>query len=251
MLFSTFFCCFIWSSLMIRPVGMLDSIVFLGKFRGHWHGCSFLPGRLGRCYRYPGPWLHLPFRGHWPYWSSSNNSSCSRMNDWQLSTYPRVTDTCSAFTLHGVKASFWALYMPVCSGQSVCHSFVTFVLCLCISVSCLFLVCVCVCVCVVCQFLCVCVWVCVCVYVVSPWYSVYTFHINIDIPVKIIRFLNPHGQHTLHTNLNQSNTKVDLAENLKDNCCTLTWILHWITSPCSALNCLSLSICNWGELENS
>jgi hypothetical protein len=34
-------------------------------------------------------WLHLSFRGHWPYQLKSNNGSCSRTNAWQLSTYPR------------------------------------------------------------------------------------------------------------------------------------------------------------------
>ncbi len=36
-------------------------------------------------------WMHLPFRGHWPYRLRGNNrhGSCSRTNDWQLSTHPQ------------------------------------------------------------------------------------------------------------------------------------------------------------------
>ena len=65
-------------------------------------GLAVLSG-LGCRYTHPGRWIHLPFRGHWPYRLRSNNGSCSRTNDWQLSIYPRRR--IPAFIPHGIKAS--------------------------------------------------------------------------------------------------------------------------------------------------
>ncbi len=66
-------------------------------------GLAVLSG-LGRRYTHPGRWIHPPFRGHWPYRLRSNNGSCSRKNDWQLSIYPRRR--IPAFIPHGgIKAS--------------------------------------------------------------------------------------------------------------------------------------------------
>ncbi len=53
-------------------------------------------------------WIHLPFRGHWPYRLRSNNGSCSRTNDWQLSIYPRRR--IPAFVPHGIKANLCVLF---------------------------------------------------------------------------------------------------------------------------------------------
>jgi hypothetical protein len=58
---------------------------------------------LGCRYTHPGRWIHLPFRGHWPYLLGSNNGSCSRTNDWQLFTYFRRR--IPVFIPCGIKAS--------------------------------------------------------------------------------------------------------------------------------------------------
>jgi hypothetical protein len=67
-------------------------------------GLAVLSG-LGCRYTHPGHWNHLPFRGHWPYLLGSNNVSCSRTNDWQLSTYFRRTGRIPVFIPYGIKAS--------------------------------------------------------------------------------------------------------------------------------------------------
>ncbi len=63
--------------------------------RGHWFGCSLRPGTL-----LYSRWIHLPFRGHWPY-----RLSCSRTNDWQFSTYPRRRIPAITSIPHGSKAT--------------------------------------------------------------------------------------------------------------------------------------------------
>jgi hypothetical protein len=67
---------------------------------------------LGCRYTHPGRWIHLPFRGHWPYRLRSNNGSCSRTNDWQLSIYPRRR--IPAFIPHGIKASLCGVNDDIC-----------------------------------------------------------------------------------------------------------------------------------------
>ncbi len=73
-------------------------------------GLAVLSG-LGSHYTHPRRWIHLPFRGHWPYrfTSRSNSGSCSRPNNWQLSTYPRRR--IPAFIPHGMKASLSELWV--------------------------------------------------------------------------------------------------------------------------------------------
>ena len=76
-------------------------------------GLAVLSG-LGCRYTHPGRWIHLPFRGHWPYRLRSNNCSCSMTNAWQLSTFPRRR--IPAFIPHGIKASLCAdvrIHAPV------------------------------------------------------------------------------------------------------------------------------------------
>jgi hypothetical protein len=78
---------------------------------------------LGRSYTHPGRWIHLPFRGHWPYRLRSNNGSCSRTNDWQLSMKFYLSPTqnpclhSSKFIPHGIKASLCELLSIMMSGK--------------------------------------------------------------------------------------------------------------------------------------
>ncbi len=65
---------------------------------------------LGRRYTHPGRYVYLPFRGHWPYRLRSNNGSCSRTNDWQLSINPRRR--IPAFIPHAIKASLCVTVLP-------------------------------------------------------------------------------------------------------------------------------------------
>jgi hypothetical protein len=88
-----FFRCFFW-----RP-GLLECWI-RSYVRGHWFRCFF---GLGRHYTHPGRWRHLPFRCHWPYRINSINGSCSRTNNWQLSTYPQRR--LLAFIPHGINTS--------------------------------------------------------------------------------------------------------------------------------------------------
>jgi hypothetical protein len=88
-----FFYCFFWRSSLLEC--WIRSYI-----QSNWFSC--LSG-LGRRYTRPGRWIHLLFRGHWPYRLRSNNGSCSRTNAWQLSTYPRRR--IPAFVPHGFRAS--------------------------------------------------------------------------------------------------------------------------------------------------
>jgi hypothetical protein len=95
-----FFRCFFWRS------GLLECWI-QSYVRGH---CLAVLSGLGRRYTHPERWIHLPFRGHWPYRLRSNHGNCFRTNDWQLSIYPRRR--IPAFIPHGIKASLCDLRRP-------------------------------------------------------------------------------------------------------------------------------------------
>ncbi len=94
--------------LLLWRSGLLDLIWILDTFGAI--GLAVLSG-LGCRYTHPGCWIHLPFRGHWPNRLRSNNGSCSRTKDWQLSTYPRRR--IPAFISHGIKAGLCVVLVVV------------------------------------------------------------------------------------------------------------------------------------------
>ncbi len=93
-----------------------------------WAPCptAVLSG-LGRHSTHPWRWSHLPFRGHWPYRLRSNNiGSCSRTNEWQLSTYPQ--HRIPALIPHGIKASVCCLQRVSWSEWGPCPTAFTTIL---------------------------------------------------------------------------------------------------------------------------
>ena len=84
LLFSSGFLDFFWTR-KIRSVRILDTIVCSGS----WIGDIALAvlSALGRRQIHPASWLHLSFRGHWPY--RLGKLCLPRPGAWPSSTYPR------------------------------------------------------------------------------------------------------------------------------------------------------------------
>ena len=61
--------------------GILSTVTLLrildsGYYSMFWDIGLTVPSGLGRHWTHPASWLHLSFRGHWPYWFTRDNSGC-------------------------------------------------------------------------------------------------------------------------------------------------------------------------------